>query len=886
MTRWLVLQSVRRAPRRLVLGAIGIAFPVAMLAATLVFVDVAVRAMTPAALKPVQIEMRAVATSLDVNIDDVSTHLATAPGVRLAEPFGATEVVVGLPGVQGGITARLFAVNPAYPRNHPWVRVVDGALERGALLDQTVRSSQGFGSVSSITIGLPGDAPPLSVQLPVGGTVDLRQANTWFSIPYGEVQGDIVAVPRAIVIDFSTFERRILPVLQSWAGKGGLPPFDPGSSELPSASLEAHVSVSHTAYPSDPGRAAVFSNQLRHLLEREATGKVIVADNAAESLTLAQADATNAKILFLLLGLPGVIVAMALGLAASSALAEAHRREEALLRLRGATNGQIAWLAAAQAGLAGVVGSALGLVVAVLAVTVVTGHPVWQRVPAARLIGSSLIAVAVGALATGIRLLQLRRASKRSQVAFERRHLERGWTPTWRRARLDLLAIGVGVVILGINILAGGLKQTPIEGTALALSFYVLLAPIALWLGITLLVIRGLIALLGRRARPEAPRPLPSWRGAALRWLARRPARTAVALVLGALAVAFGTSVLSFAATYRTAKAADAQAAIGSDLRLTPGDPTLALPQLGPQVAAVSPFHLVPARAGSDRKTILAIDLPSYQATATTAPRMLAGQGPEGLAKDPMGVLINSEMANDFSVGPGDTLPLTIFPDDFESRRNINFHVLGVYRSVPPTNPTAEAITLLSALPRAELIPPDFYLARVTPGRSVGAVAGSLRGGVLKDRFAVSTVGSPDQRGLTSLNLAGLSRIESLGAALVAAVGVAVLGAFLVLERRREFAIMRAIGADTMQILTPPAIEGLVAVACSVVIGVPVGLGLGVLAVRVLGLFFALPPPLLTLPAGGIAALVASVVVASAVALGAALFAVNRVRAASVLREV
>jgi putative ABC transport system permease protein len=885
MIPWLVVQSVRRAPRRLVLGAIGVAFPVAMLAATLMFVDVAVRAMTPAALRPVQIEMRAVTTSLGVDVHDVTRKLAAVPGVRLVEPFGATDVVVGLPGSQSGITARLFAVDQSYPAHHPWVRVVSGSLARGALLDQSVRASAGFGSAGSITIALPGDAPPLNVKVPVGGTVDLRRANTWFSVPYGEVQGDIVVVPRAVVIDFATFQREVLPVLRSWARKGGLPPFDPGSSELPSASLEAHVSISHTAYPADPGRAAVFSATVRHLLERQATGRIIVADNSAESLTLAQADATNAKILFLLLGLPGVIVAMALGLAAASALSEAHRREDALLRLRGATDGQIARLAGAHAGVAGLVGSALGLLVAVLAVSAVTGRAVWHGVPTARLVGSSLIALAVGALATGVRLLQLRRAGRRSQVAFERRHLERGWAPTWRRARLDLVAIGVGLAILIVNVVAGGLKQTPIEGTALALSFYVLLAPIALWLGITLLVIRGLIAFLGRRARPESSRPLPSWGGASLRWLARRPARTAVALVLGALAVAFGTSVLAFASTYRTAKAADARAAIGSDLRLTPGDPTLALPQLGTLVAAVSPFHLVPARAGSDRKTIMAIDLASYRATATTAPRMLAGVGPEGFAKDPMGVLIDSELANDFSVGPGDAFPLTIFPDDFESRRTITFHVLGVFRSMPPTSPPAEAVTLLTALPRAQLVPPDFYLARVTPGRTPGAVAARLSQGVLANRFAVSTVGDPSQRGLTALNLAGLSRIEFIGAVLIAAVGVAVLGAFLILERRREFAVLRATGADTAQILTPPAIEGTVAVAFSILIGVPVGLGLGVLAVRVLGLFFALPPPVLTLPAGGIGALIVAVAFASAVALGWAIIAVIRVRPAVVLRE-
>ena len=43
---------------------------------------------------------------------------------------------------------------------------------------------------------------------------------------------------------------------------------------------------------------------------------------------------------------------------------------------------------------------------------------------------------------------------------------------------------------------------------------------------------------------------------------------------------------------------------------------------------------------------------------------------------------------------------------------------------------------------------------------------------------------------LTVLNLGPLSDIESVAAGMIAAVGVAVLGAFMVLERRREFAIL------------------------------------------------------------------------------------------------
>ena len=353
MIRWLTARTIRRAPRRLVLGTLGVAFPVAMLAATMLFVDDADRAMTRVALEPVQIEMRAMGRSLDVDMTSVSHDLGAVPAVARAEPFAATNVVVETPGA-GKWTARLIAVDPSYFAGRPWLRVVSGKPGGGALLDEALRNTPGFASAATVSIALPGDAPKLSLTLPVTGAVDLRQATTWFSIPYGDVQGDVVAVPRSIVIDFSTFARDILPVLQEWATHGGISPvFDPGSTDLPPVSLESHVTVDHAAYPPNPSRATAWSGQLRSLLERRAAGSILVADNAAETLVTAQSDATNAKILFLLLGIPGVLAAGALGLAAGSALAEANRREEALLRLRGATSGQVLRLAAADAAVVG-----------------------------------------------------------------------------------------------------------------------------------------------------------------------------------------------------------------------------------------------------------------------------------------------------------------------------------------------------------------------------------------------------------------------------------------------------------------------------------------------------------------------------------------------------
>jgi putative ABC transport system permease protein len=296
----------------------------------------------------------------------------------------------------------------------------------------------------------------------------------------------------------------------------------------------------------------------------------------------------------------------------------------------------------------------------------------------------------------------------------------------------------------------------------------------------------------------------------------------------------------------------------------------------------------VPARAEEDRKTIMAIDLGSYSQTTTAKPIMDSGAGLDGLNQDPHGVLIAKEIATDFAVGPGDQLPLTIYPDDPDLSRNIKLDVVGVFRSVPPSDPFAEMVISTAALPSYLIPPPDFYLARDAGGQPPGAVAAELRGGILKNKFSVATIADQQRaapRSLASLNLGPLGNIESWGAALIAAIGVALLGAFLVLERRREFAILETVGADSSQVRTGPAQEALIALLASIAIGVPVGLGLAILSVRVLGLFFELPPPFLSVPIGSLAGLIVLMVAASALAIGIALMAVTRVRPATVLRE-
>jgi len=167
-------------------------------------------------------------------------------------------------------------------------------------------------------------------------------------------------------------------------------------------------------------------------------------------------------------------------------------------------------------------------------------------------------------------------------------------------------------------------------------------------------------------------------------------------------------------------------------------------------------------------------------------------------------------------------------------------------------------------------------------------LAATLRREGLEPAFKVSTEaqqGAFTEQSIASLDLGPLSDIESVGAGLIAALGVAVLGAFLVLERRREYAILGAIGADGRQLLASPAAEGGITIAASLLIGVPLGLALSIISVRVLGIFFVLPPPLVIVPVGTVLAFVAVMLAASAAVMAVALRAVTRVSVATTLRE-
>jgi len=117
--RWLAARTLWRAPRRLALAALAVTFPVAVLGATLLFIEQSVQAMTAVALERQQVDMRALATTLTADLSPVARNIRTVPGVHRVERFGSADVIVTSPDRRGRVTVRLFAVDPEYLQSHP-----------------------------------------------------------------------------------------------------------------------------------------------------------------------------------------------------------------------------------------------------------------------------------------------------------------------------------------------------------------------------------------------------------------------------------------------------------------------------------------------------------------------------------------------------------------------------------------------------------------------------------------------------------------------------------------------------------------------------------------------------------------------------------------------
>jgi putative ABC transport system permease protein len=256
----------------------------------------------------------------------------------------------------------------------------------GVLIAQQAAANLHVGPGDQVEIGRAGRS---RVAVRIDGVVDLPHANTLFQTVGAPPGAQPTAPPDDV----------LLVPTRTWARL-----YPPSFRRPDTVTTQIHARLHRADLPTDPAAAfTVATSSARHL-EADAAGTALVGDNLGATLDAARSDALYAEVLFILLGLPGVVLAGLLAAVVASAGRNQRRRELALLRTRGATAGTLARIATAEAGAVAVVAAAIGLILGGVVGRLAFGSAVpgattsdaatWMAV--AVLVGTVVVVAAVG----------------------------------------------------------------------------------------------------------------------------------------------------------------------------------------------------------------------------------------------------------------------------------------------------------------------------------------------------------------------------------------------------------------------------------------------------------------------------------------------------------
>ena len=832
----------------------GVAIAVALLASLGSFLAAAQASMTVRAASGVAVDWQ-VQVAQGADPAAVTALTRSAPGVTRALPVGFAQSS-GLNATTHGSSQTtgpgvILGLPTGYARTFPGeIRFLSGSRD-GVLIAQQTAANLHVVPGDRVSIGLAGGK---HVDVTIGGVVDLPQSNSLFQTVGAPAQSQPSAPPDNVIL---------LPQESFRTVHDALAPIRPDL-----LSTQVHVARSHNL-PSDPAVSFVNVAAAARNLEATLVGTGQVGDNLGAALDAARGDSSYATVLFLFLGLPGAVLSGMLTVAVSNAGAERRRREQALLRTRGASARQVSRLVTVEALSVGIVGGVLGLGAAALIGSVAFGSVgfgaslpsalVW---PALAFLTGLVIAV-LAVLVPAVRDIQTVVVSEaRAQVRRERR-------PWWMRAYLDVLLIAAATAVLVITTQDGYALVLAPEGVAsIQVNYWAFFGPGLLWVGAGLLTWRIAVLVLGRGHRIVARLAQPVAGNLAVTsaaMMSKQRSLLARSIVVLALALTFATSTAVFNTTYQQQAEADARLTNGADVTVTesPGLQnslmTAATIAGAAGVRSVEPLQHRFAYVGSDLQDLYGV----RAATITTATSLQdayfqGGSAAELMAKlaaQPDAILVSAETVKDFQLHSGDLIKLRLQNSRTTGLTTVPFHYVGIAKEFP-TAPK-DSFFVANASYVAQRTGNDAIgVFLVGTGGSPDSVASTLRHqlGTNATVTAIGAARSAVGSSLTSVDLAGLTSVELAFALVLAAAAGGLVFALGLAERRRSFAIATVLGATPRQLRRLILVEALTIAVSGVIAGALLGWLLSQMLVSVLTGVFDPPPAALAAPWGYLAA--------------------------------
>jgi putative ABC transport system permease protein len=859
------LRGMRHRSGRLGAAAAGIAIAVTLLASVGSFLAHARATMTRRATQNVavdwQVEVQPGGDTRAV-LDAVRSRARVATAVSFAQTSGfeattgASTQTTG-PGVALGLPDRY---RDAFPLA---IRDLAGAPS-GVLIAQQTAANLRVVPGDVVALGRTGQAP---AHVRVDGVVDLPQADSLFQKVGAPPGAQPKAPPDNVVL---------LPAA-TWHTL-----FDRLATTRPDlVRTQVHAQLPRSL-PHDPAAAFTQVTRAAHNLEVNLAGAGLVGNNLGATLDAARSDALYAQVLFLFLGAPGAILAGLLTGAVAASAATRRRREQALLRTRGATTRTLARLALLEALAVGAAGAVVGLGAAAIIGRIAFNSATFGATR------TSGITWALGAAIVGIVIAMLTialpawRDARAITVVGARRSTGRPTPPRWLHWGIDILLVAGAALVFWLTTRRGYNLVLAPEGTpSISVSYWALAGPALLWIGAGMLAWRVAYIALGARRGPA-------------RWVAstfsgrladtvsasmrRQRQLIAGAVSLVALTAAFAASTAIFDETYKAQALIDARLTNGAAVSVTEPPGSAIGPDAArqiesvPGVRSVEPLQHRFAYVGADLQDLYGVRTSSIVNATKLQDAYFQGGSAAALinrlATHPDGILVSAETVHDFELAPGDHLHLRL--RDVRSARlvDVTFQYLGIAKEFP----TAPRDSFLVA--NAD------YVARSTGNVAVGTFL------VNTDGTSPQTVATHLQRALgtgatvsditstrkivgsslTDVDLSGLTRVELDIAIALAAASAGLVLALGFAERRRTFAIVTALGAKPRQLGGFVWSEASFVVLGGLVAGAIAGWTLASMLVKVLTDVFDPPPSALSVPWAYLAGVGLVAIVAVAIA--------------------
>ena len=845
---------IRARGRSLAAATAGVAVAVALLAVLGLFVAHSASTMTARAVSVVSPDWQVQLTGTS---DPSGAMAAIGEVVKNAKvqqvDYADIKAIAATTGgsIQTTGLGKAVGINAAYREMFPkQFRLLAGSYD-GPLLAQQTAANLHAGPGDKVTVERLG-APPVTFK--IAGIVEMPSADQFFQIVGAATGTAPIAPPDNIILLPDTTWQEL---------------FNAQLDAMPQTShRQLHVSFDHAPLSGDPVTAFVDATGMANNLSAKLAGEGLIANNLAARLDGVRLDALFAKVLFMFLGAPGAVVAVLLTMLIVLSGVDRRRREIALLQIRGAYPARTLTLVGLEALLVGVLGSIVGCAIAWIIARGVMALPsgmnelIWYGAAAACGTIASLVIFIAPSWAAVHRTAAKNLAPHDTTDERE---------PAWKRLWVDVILLAIAGLVFWQSSATGYRVVTAPEGVATAtVDYKAYLAPGLMWIGLALLLMRVWTASM-KHGRPVLSRVLApiaqAFSGVVTASIIRERLRISKGVVLVALAFSFATSTAIFNTTYERQAGVDATLTNGADVAVTGTvlSPASAGINTIKSVAGIDwaePMQHRFAYVGTDLQDLYGID-PTTIGKATSMSNAYftnnnAKATLEKLNATPNGVLVSDETVTDFQLQPGDTLNLRLQSGADKAYHSVPFTFIGVVREFP-TAPTdsflvanASYVAQATGYSSAETVLVKTSTAPQTVAANIRTALGS------SSTLKVTDVSEASHRigsSLVAVDLKSLTGLELAFALPIIAGAVGLVFALGLEERRRNFAILLALGAKARHLGAFLWSEALIIYVIGMTTGMAIGTGLAWVLVKMMTHVFDPPPDVLAVPWGYLALL-------------------------------